>query len=405
MPRDVVTMSAVAFCVALGFGVVAPAIPLFAKQMHVSAAAAGGVVSAFALMRLLSGLGAGRLVDWVGERNGLALGIAVVGISSLLAGLSQDYPQLLVLRGIGGVGSAVFGVAAVSQVLRSAGTRMRGQAMSIYRSGFLLGGIVGPAFGGAVLGISLRAPFFLYAGTLALAGAVALAFLGRDERRSTPSYDVTPGGVGLEEAGRPPVAPDPEPVAEPTFREVLSTRQYQAALTTNLAVGLAVFGVRSTVVPLLIVHGLGEPAWWASIAFLVSALVETALMLPAGRWTDTVGRRPMLVLGSFVAAAGLALLGYGGALWLVLVAMCVFAAGSAFLGSVPGALVGDVAGRRSGTVVAVFNMASDLGSVVGPVLAGWLVDQGSYGAAFGLAAAVVAVGGLLGLRLPRRQPA
>jgi len=29
------------------------------------------------------------------------------------------------------------------------------------------------------------------------------------------------------------------------------------------------------------------------------------------------------------------------------------------------------------------------------------VDQGSYGAAFGLGAAVVAVAGLLGLRLPR----
>jgi len=102
-----------------------------------------------------------------------------------------------------------------------------------------------------------------------------------------------------------------------------------------------------------------------------------------------------------VSVAGLALLGYGGSLWLVLTAMCVFGAGSAFLGTVPGALVGDVAGRRSGTVVAVFNMASDLGAVIGPVLAGWLVDQGSYGAAFGLGAAVVAVAGLLGLRLPK----
>ncbi len=403
MPRDVLTMSAVAFCVALGFGVVAPAIPLFAKQFGVSAAAAGAVVSAFALMRLLSGLGAGRLVDWLGERTGLALGIGVVGVSSLLAGVSQDYPQLLVLRGIGGVGSAVFGVAAVSQVLRAAGPRMRGQAMSIYRSGFLLGGIVGPAFGGAVLGISLRAPFFLYGGTLALAGAVALAFLGRGERASAASYDAATAGAPANEQAPEQAPPDgPDPAHEPTFASVLRTREYQAALTTNLAVGLAVFGVRSTVVPLLIVHGLGEPAWWAAVAFLVSALVETALMLPAGRWTDSVGRRPMLVLGAFVAAAGLALLGYGGTLWLVMVAMCVFAAGSAFLGSVPGALVGDVAGRRSGTVVAVFNMASDLGSVVGPVVAGALVDAGSYGAAFGLAAAVVAAGGLLGLRLPRR---
>ena len=403
MPRDVVTMSAVAFCVALGFGVVAPAIPLFAKQFGVSAAAAGAVVSAFALLRLISGLGAGRLVDWLGERLGLALGIAVVAVSSLLAGLSQSYDQLLVLRGIGGVGSAVFGVAAVSQVLRVAGKRMRGQAMSVYRSGFLLGGIVGPAFGGAVLAISLRAPFFLYAGTLTLAGVVALVFL---REQSPPSYDEEPATYGAAPADEAePTAPEPDtepPAPEPTLASVLRTREYQAALTTNLAVGLAVFGMRSTVVPLLIVHGLGEPDWWAGIAFLVSALVQTVLMLPVGRWTDTVGRRPMLLVGALVSAAGLVLLGYGGSLWLVMVAMCVFGAGSAFLGTVPGALVGDVAGRRSGTVVAVFNMASDLGAVIGPVLAGWLVDQGSYGAAFGLGAGVVAVAGLLGLRLPRR---
>src|SRR5699024_5541126 len=129
--------------------------------------AAGAVVSAFALMRFISGLGGGWLVNRIGERTGLILGLAVVGVSSLLAGLAQSYPQLLVLRGIGGIGSAVFGVGAMGLVLRVAGRQVRGRAVSIYRSGFLIGGIIGPALGGAVLGISLRAPFFLYAGTLA----------------------------------------------------------------------------------------------------------------------------------------------------------------------------------------------------------------------------------------------
>ncbi|MGH3099329.1 MAG: MFS transporter [Streptosporangiales bacterium] len=390
LPREVLAMAGVAFCVALGFGVVAPAIPLLATHFGVDATAAGAVVSAFALMRLVSGLGAGKLVDRIGERSALVAGIAVVALSSLLAGLAQSYPQLLVLRGVGGIGSAVFGVAAVGLVLRVASRRLRARAMGVYRSGFLLGGIFGPAVGGAVLGLSLRAPFFLYAGTLGLGAVVALVFLARRELPGDPA-----------DPARETEQADTATSPEPTLRSVLRTRQYQAALVANLAIGLSIFGLRSAIVPLLIVHHLGAAPGWVGIAFLASSLVQTALMFPAGRWADTAGRRPALLAGALVSAAGMALLGFSDTLVVALAAMAVFGAGAAALGTAPAALVGDVAGRRSGIVIAVFNMASDAGAVVGPVLAGFLVDHGSFTAAFGLGAVVIASAGLLGLRLPR----
>ncbi|HET7388783.1 MAG TPA: MFS transporter [Nocardioidaceae bacterium] len=395
---DVLVMAAVALCVALGFGVVGPAITLFAETFGVGATAAGAVVSVFALMRLASDLGAGRLVDAIGVRTCLVAGIAVVAVSSLLAGLAQSYVQLLVLRGVGGLGSAMFGVAAISVVLKVSTAHNRGRAMSVYRSGFLLGGILGPAVGSGVLVISLRAPFFLYAGTLVLAGTVAVLFLGRrDAAQALAAADQAAPSTRKEESGGHGVAGTPEP----TLRSLMHTTQYQTALMANLAVGVAVFGLRSAIIPLFIVKDLGASRSWVAIAFLVSALVQTALMFPAGRWADVAGRRPALLSGAAVSAAGLLLLGFTGSLAVALAAMAVFGAGSAFLGSVPGALVGDVAGRRSGTVVAVFNMASDLGAVVGPTLAGWLVDRGSYEAAFVFGAAVIAVAGLVGLRLPR----
>jgi MFS family permease len=184
------------------------------------------------------------------------------------------------------------------------------------------------------------------------------------------------------------------------LRSVLRTREYQAALVANLAVGLSVFGLGSTAVPLLIVKGLGAQPGWVGWAFLASSLIQTAVMLPAGKVADRLGRRPALLLGSVVSAAALLLLGIGGSVLLAMIAMAVFGAGEAFLGTAPGALVGDVSGSRSGSVVAVFNMAGDLGAVVGPVLAGLLIDRGSFAAAFGLGTAVVALAGLFGLRLP-----
>jgi MFS family permease len=108
LPPEVLVLTAVAFSVALGFGIVAPAIPLFAKQFGVSNFAAGAVISMFALVRFASAPAAGRMVNRVGKRVVLATGIGIVGQSSLLAGLSGSYVQLIVLRWVGGFGSAMF---------------------------------------------------------------------------------------------------------------------------------------------------------------------------------------------------------------------------------------------------------------------------------------------------------
>src|SRR3954454_19182466 len=84
MPREVWVLGAVAFSVALGFGIVAPVIPVFARKFGVGQTAAGLVLSAFAFMRLLFGPAGGVLVNKFGERRCMATGIGIVAVSSLL---------------------------------------------------------------------------------------------------------------------------------------------------------------------------------------------------------------------------------------------------------------------------------------------------------------------------------
>ena len=56
----------------------------------------------------------------------------------------------------------------------------------------------------------------------------------------------------------------------------------------------------------------------------------------------------------------------------------------------PGAVMGDVVAGRGGTVVAVFQMAGDLGLVLGPIVTGWVVDTAGYSPAFVVCAVVCA---------------
>ena len=82
--------------------------------------------------------------------------------------------------------------------------------------------------------------------------------------------------------------------------------------------------------------------------------------------------------------------------------MAVIGASSAFLGAGGAAVVGDVvAGRKGGPVVSLVQMTSDLGMVVGPLLAGWLLDaSGGYALPFGVNLAFAAALAVLVARTP-----
>ena len=108
-----------------------------------------------------------------------------------------------------------------------------------------------------------------------------------------------------------------------------------------------------------------------------------------------------MVLGTLATTLGIALLVPTDSVWLFLVAMGVLGAGTAFLGSAPGAVVGDVVGgRRSGQVVAAFQMTSDLGVIIGPLAAGAIADAAGFGPAFAFGAAVCAGALLLAATMP-----
>lgn len=364
LPSEVRALVGVGFMVALGFGLVAPAIPLFAREFGVGKTAAGAVVSAFALMRLVAAPFVGRLVNAAGERVMLAVGIGVVAVSSALAGLAQQYWQLLVLRGAGGVGSIMFSVSAASLLIRVTPSHQRGRAQGLWAGSFLIGLVAGPAVG-TVASFSLRLPFFLYAGTLAGAGTIALVALRHSEFAARQTSAATP--LPLKTA--------------------LRDRAYIAALVASFAGDFAVVGARSSLVPQFITDDLGRGTGWVYVAFLVTSVVSGALLLPFGQIADTRGRRPVIVGGLAVGAVGFVLLPTWTALSGLVIAMVLLGVAAAADSVAPGAVLGDVVGSRGGTVVAVFQMAGDLGAVIGPIAAGAAADANGYGLAFGISAA------------------
>lgn len=396
LPKEVAVLSVIAFFVAIGFGILAPALPIFAKTFDVTALQASAVISVFALMRFIFAPIAGVLVDQLGERLILTSGLLIVAISSAISGFSQTYLQLVAFRGIGGIGSSMFTVSALALLLRVVDSSQRGRAASAFQGGFLLGGVAGPAVGGIVVAISIRAPFFVYSASLFAAALVTLIFLTRAQLRERED-EVSPGQSDkLQE-----------------LRTALRDKAYQAALGTNLVSGFVTFGLRSSVVPLFVVEGLQRGASLSGFGFLAAAAVQALVLLPAGRMADTQGRRKALLIGTIATAIGMVFLtladaavnGLGQAAMLgtilFLVSMAIQGFGGAFLGSAPSAVVGDVmGGKKGGIVVATFQMMSDLGAILGPLAAGLLVDLFDFSWAFAFGAILAILPIFLVIRMP-----
>ncbi|KGA15337.1 hypothetical protein GM51_15150 [freshwater metagenome] len=360
LPREVAVLTAVAFCVALGFGIVAPIIPVFAQTFEVSNLAASSVISVFALMRFLSAAPSGWLVNQIGERTVLWIGLSIVSISSALAGLAQSFEQLIFLRGIGGTGSAMFTVSSMSLLLRTVDAAHRGRAASTYQSGFLFGGLAGPAVGGLVVAASIRAPFFVYAATLAAAATTAYFALpkglGHPNKDQSESFENQNSAMPLMVA--------------------LKLRAYWTALVVNLSNGMTSFGLRSALIPLFVVSVLQKGPETSSYGFLATSIVQASLLLPAGRMTDTRGRKPAMVIGTLALVVAMICLVASETLTGFYASMIAMGVGAAYLGAAPSAVVGDIVdGRKGGPVVATYQMMSDLGIVAGPLLFGYLADS------------------------------
>lgn len=396
LPREAWILALVAGCVAIGYGIVAPAIPDFALEFGVTRTLAALVVTAFAGMRIVSALFSGRLVDRFGESGVLVTGIALAAVTSGAAGFAQNYTQLLIFRGLGGLGSAMFTVSAVILLIRTSPPQVRGRANSVFFGGFLVGGIVGPVVGGPLAAISLRLPFFIYGALLVVATVVAFVAF----RRLQP----------------PVLAPDPTngggPAGTASIGSMLRLASYRAAIGSSLGIGWLAFGVRFSLIPLFVGEGLALGTEWSGIGLGVFAVANALLLFPSGRWVDRVGRKPLMIAGTTSATVGMAILIAPADLTLFLVAMAVSGAGTGMLAVAPAAIVADVAPAKSGGAVAFYQMSLDVGAMIGPLAASALVDSGGWGSTpaagystgFALTAAVLAIGVVLALRMPETRP-
>jgi MFS family permease len=361
------------FVVMLGFGILAPVLPNYARSFGVGYDAVGLLISAFSFARLVSDPFVGRFIDRYGERAMSSFGAVWVGISSIAAGLAPTFPLLVLFRALGGVGSALFFAALLSFLLRSIPAERSGRVMGVYYAAFNVGFIAGGPLGGLTARwFGLASPLYVYAGACLVAAVVFWKTLQDPVRHES---ETRRGGI----------------------RRLPWNRPFITVLVVNGVYLWIIGAVFQTLVPLFGTStSIGLSITGVGFALGVATATELVALFPAGKASDRRGRRAVLIPALAGLALTTALLGQVSTPLAFIVVLGALGVASAYAGVPPAPMLSDVAPEElKGTAVGVFRFVGDLGFVLGPLVAGW--SAGSFG--FGTAFIVTAIPALLSVAL------
>ncbi|MFV8380846.1 MFS transporter [Corynebacterium hindlerae] len=375
IPYKIWVLVAGAFIIALGFGIIAPILPQFARSFDVSVAAASAVISVFALSRLLFAPFSGMAVDKLGSRRVYMLGLVIVAATTGSIAFAQEFWHILALRLIGGVGSTMFTVSAMGFIVQHSPPQIRGRASSAYASAFLIGNVLGPVLGALVEPLGMRVPFLIYGGALLLV-TVLVGFLLRPKPEQEQVKVALPAVL---------------------VSEVIHHPSYQSALLSGFVNGWVNFGVRVAILPLFAASVFHKGGAIAGLAMAAFALGSAIAIQFSGRLADARGRKPMIVTGLLLNLLFTGILGFASTPLAVIAFSLLAGIGGGLLNPAQQATLADLIGndRSGGKVLANFQMAQDLGAIMGPILVGALADAYGYNTAFLSCSAVAMVAALM----------
>jgi MFS family permease len=367
-----------------GFGMLQLALPLYLHSTRASETAIGVTLAMFGVGMFAFEFIWGWLSDHVGLPVLLIGSYAMFSLASLGFAVARGIPEFAVLCFI----SAGMMVAAAPLVRGFVGVSLpmhqRGMANGFLQAGWSLGLAVGAALAG-FLGdhLGLATVFQVIFVFPLAAAALGLIIFRANYRMKLASIPLHPGDV--------------------VSRRSFAYRWPLIVTSGVILLTLVGFGGEAAFVPLLVTTHLGLSSTSAGVAMSTLGLATALLMVPFGRLSDRLGRRPLILIGTVFSVMGLIGYAVAGSFFALIAAVLARALGNALTWPAATALLADSVPRsRQGVAMGIYGEFENVGETIGPVMAGSIWASAGPGPAFLALAAVVGLAGFTALRIDEK---
>ena len=257
--------------------IISPILPQIGDDLGIADAALGTLVSAYSLMVGIFAILSGPVSDRIGRRRILLIGCGTMTVALMLHTLVSDYASFLAVRVFAGMAGGILSGAAVSYIGDYFPYERRGWATGWVMSGSAFGQIAGIPIGIVLAGQwGFKAPFYIFAVTMA--ATILLLFFRVPQPPGKQSLEqLTVGKAAADYAAmlrRPEVA-------------------WAAVAYFVMFLGVSIFIVY---LPTWLERDLGISGNEIALMFLVGGIASVLTGPQAGKWSDRIGRKGIILL-------------------------------------------------------------------------------------------------------------
>lgn len=370
--RQLGVLIAVNFVDMIGFMMVLPLLPFYAKDLHATPELVGLVIAAFSIAQLISSPFWGRMSDKHGRRPALMIGLFASASGFLVFGLADTLWLLFLSRLVQGAGGGTTGVAQayVSDTVEPA---RRAQALGWLSAATSAGVMIGPALGSLATAIGREAPGLIAAGLCFLNVVAAWKWLPESRRTDLP-------------------APVRKPVWHAAVNVIMHPRGPAERMIWIYGLAMLAFSLFTSILALWLDVRFGVTEKTIGYFFVYSgtlALVMRSLLL--GPIIDRLGEAGTMRLGMAVLAVGLLLFPIAPSVWAMVFIIPFVPIGTALIFPATTSLLSAAtAPGELGTMMGVAQTFAGISRVVAPILGTIAFQRLGVDAPFILGSAIVA---------------